>query len=196
LVITLWIINQYLYFHLRSTSNSLETDALFTERYLHIRKYKENKSIGDLSDSKSVKRLLYMMPSNTMDQFLYLQKVIDSLRDICNEEYWHVTLHLQVSNGFNHSHYRYNEIFKRCYCINKQSYMPIIISSYDSIGFGLNSKHREYLKQHIDDYDYFAYSEEDMLFTLSHLKVYIHEMNRIKLKFPRTWLRYALGFLR
>ena len=141
-------------------------------------------------------RLLYMMPSYTLDQYLSLSKSIDSLRDICNAG-WDVTVHLQVANGLNEtSSSAYKELKNRMYCAKSNSFMPFIVEGYDKIGFGLNSRHRVYMNEHIDEFDYFAYAEEDMIFTISHLNSYIEAMKVLKLTFPKMWARYVVGFLR
>ncbi len=113
------------------------------------------------SSTASPPRLLFMAASYTMDQFLYLQKVLDCMRDICNAG-WDVTVHLQVSNGLDLNHPRYKEISDRAYCIRSGRHIPIILEEYGQIGFGLNSKHRSYMRSHLDDFDYFSYAEEDV----------------------------------
>lgn len=70
-------------------------------------------------------RLLFAMPSNSFDQFLSLQKVLDSLRDICNAG-WNVTVAIQSSSGFDALHPMYEVLSDRLYCIRSQSVIPII----------------------------------------------------------------------
>lgn len=70
-------------------------------------------------------RLLFAMPSNSFDQFLSLQKVLDSLRDICNAG-WNVTVAIQSSSGFDAFHPMYEVLSDRLYCIRSQSVIPII----------------------------------------------------------------------
>jgi len=140
-------------------------------------------------------RLLFMSAVYSFDQFLYLQKVLDAMRDHCNAG-WNVTVHLQVANGMTHIHPRYVEIQDRAYCYDMKSYMPIILDSYGKIGFGLNSKHRKYVLDHLDEYDYFSYAEEDMLLTVSHLRAILEGEKLLKSVLPKTWLRYTIGFFR
>lgn len=141
-------------------------------------------------------RLLYMMPSYTMSQYLSLSKTVDSLVDICNAG-WDVTVHLQVANGLNDTtSSAYKELKNRMYCAKSNSLVPLVVEGYDQIGFGLNSRHRTYMREHMNEFDYFAYAEEDMIFTISHLNSYIDSMKVLKLTFPKTWTRYVVGFLR
>jgi len=71
-------------------------------------------------------RLLFAMPSNSFDQFRSLQKVLDSLRDICNAG-WNITVVIQSSSGFNEFHPMYKVLSDRLYCIQSQSTIPIIV---------------------------------------------------------------------
>jgi hypothetical protein len=150
-------------------------------------------SIGNESQNKS---LLFMTASYSFDQFTALQKVLDSLRDICNAG-WNVVVHLDISSkGMDKNHPSASIIRDRMYCVRTQSYIPLVIDSYGTIGFGLNSKHRAYAAKHLQEFDYFVYAEEDMLLTISHLSAFIDAMYKVRLSLPDTWLRYQMGFLR
>ena len=140
--------------------------------------------------------LLYMIASYSFDQFIALQRSLDCLKDICNSG-WDVTVHLQVgSKGMLKTHPSYKIIQERMFCVRTNSYIPLIVEEYGNIGFGLNSKHREFAAQHIQDFDYFAYAEEDMLLTPSHLRAFIDAQSKFKQALPDTWMRYQVGFLR
>ena len=117
------------------------------------------------------------------------------MRDHCNAG-WNVTIHLQVANGLNYSHPRYLESQDRAYCHGSQLHIPIILESYGKIGFGLNCKHRSFIRNHINDYDYFSYAEEDMLLTVSHFRAWLSGEVLLKAALPKTWLRYWIGFFR
>ena len=140
-------------------------------------------------------RLLFMTAVYTFDQFLYLQKVLDAMRDHCNSG-WNVTVHLQVANGLNYTHPRYVEIQDRAYCHATGQNIQIILDTYGKIGCGLNSKHRQYIKNHLEDYDYFSFAEEDMLLTVSHFRAWLSGEALLKRALPNTWLRYWIGFFR
>lgn len=140
-------------------------------------------------------RLLFMSAVYSFDQFLYLQKLLDAMRDHCNAG-WNVTVHLQVANGLHYLHPRYVEIQDRLYCYDMKAYVPVILESYGKIGFGLNAKHRAFVRSHIEDFDYFSYAEEDMLLSVSHLRAIIEGEKMLKRALPKTWLRYTIGFFR
>ena len=52
------------------------------------------------------------------------------------------------------------------------------------------------MREHIHDYDYFSFAEEDMLLTISHLHAFLHFEKTLKQHLPHTHLRYTIGFLR
>jgi len=139
--------------------------------------------------------LLFMFASYTMDQFIYMQKALDCMRDICNSG-WDVTVHVQAASGFNYSSPRYEELADRLFCVSIQKRIPLIVETYDKIGFGLNSKHRLYAREHLAEFDLFVYAEEDMIFTISHLRAYLQSLRELQLTFPQTWLHYYIGYLR
>jgi len=140
-------------------------------------------------------RLLFMTASYTMDQLRAFQMTMDCMRDICNAG-WNVTVHVQSASDLTYEHERYKEFQSRLWCEDSQSYVPLIIEHYDKIGFGLNSKHRHFMKNHVQDFDYFSFAEEDMLLTISHLKAFVNFQSHMKLHLPKTYLRYTIGFLR
>lgn len=143
------------------------------------------------------KRLLFMTASYSLEQFLSLQKVFDNMLDLCNSGEWDVVIHLSVSNGMNNTDsIYYQAVRKQLFCIHSNDHIPLVVQGYDKIGFGLNSRHRTYLKEHIHEYDYFAYAEEDMLLSVSQIKAYLHATDELKSIYPTDWMRYSIGFLR
>ena len=140
-------------------------------------------------------RLLFMMASYTMEQLGALQKTLDCMRDICNAG-WNVTVHVQTASDLVYDHERYQEFQRRLWCADAQDYVPLILEHYDKIGFGLNARHRIYMRKHVMDYDYFSFAEEDMLLTISHLTAFVAFQNHMKVVLPKTHLRYTIGFLR
>lgn len=142
-------------------------------------------------------RLLFMTASYTKNQLTSLQKTLDCMRDHCNAG-WNVTIVMQVAweDTDIASDPRIAELRDRLYCAATDEAIPLIIEPYGKIGFGLNSRHRLYLRAHMMDYDYVSYAEEDMQLSVSHLAAYIKGEAELKRLFPRTWVRYQVGFLR
>lgn len=145
--------------------------------------------------AQNSRRLLFMAASYSWDQFLYLQKTVDSMRDICNSG-WNVTIHLQVAYELSYNHERYLDIKERAFCMTTGQYIPILIESFGKIGFGLNSRHRIYMRDHLDEFDYFSYAEEDMLLTVSHLEAFRAAQQDIMKALPDYWKYFTIGFLR
>lgn len=143
----------------------------------------------------SKQRLLFITASYTMEQYLHLWSALSSLLDICNAG-WHVEIHLQVANGLHQGHAQFAQLQSSLYCVDSGSEIPIHLTNYSQIGFGLNSQHRSITLQLLGAFDYFVYAEEDMIFTLSHLRAYLAASHRLQHLFPEAYMRYTVGFLR
>ena len=144
---------------------------------------------------KNAPKLLFMTATYTEGQLLAFQKTMDCMKDICNAG-WNVTIHIQSSSGFGYDHERYEEFRNRLYCTDMGGYIPLYIEQYKKIGFGLNSRHRLYMREHVNDFDYFSFAEEDMLLTISHLNAFLSFESTLKKELPHTHTRYTIGFLR
>lgn len=148
-----------------------------------------------LSEKSKSKRLLFMAAVYGMKQFLYLQRTLDHVRDICNAG-WDVKVILHTANELDYDHPRFKEIQDRAFCYFSGSFISIELKKYGAIGFGLNKQNRQSMLDHLNDFDYFVYLEEDMSFTINHLNAFIQSETKLKRAFPRTWVRYVTGFLR
>lgn len=140
-------------------------------------------------------RLLFMTASYSDTQLVMLQKVLDCMLDFCNSG-WNVTVHISASNSLNYTSSRYKDLKERLYCMSSHSYIPLVIDNYDQIGFGLNAKHRIYMRNHLNDFDFFSYAEEDMILSISMMTSFLDELFKIKRLFPTNWVRYNIGFFR
>ena len=148
------------------------------------------------AEKRRLPRLLFMTASYTQSQFSSLQKTLDCMRDHCNAG-WNVTVVIQTAYDFDRtSDPRFEELTDRLYCAATKENIPLIIEPFGKIGFGLNSRHRIFLRTHVHEFDYFSYAEEDMLLTVSHLAAFLRGQDELKRVFPKTWLRYQIGFLR
>jgi hypothetical protein len=142
--------------------------------------------------------LLFMVASFSFTQLISLQKALDCMRDICNSN-WDVTVLIQSSpQGLSANHPAYKLLKERMFCQRTNSYVPLILEQFENnkIGFGLNSKHRQFVLKHLEEYDIFSYAEEDMLLTVSHLQAYLHATQQLQVALPESWMRYQIGFLR
>lgn len=140
-------------------------------------------------------RILFMAASYDLRQFIHLWKVIEGYRDIC-EAGWDVDIALQVANGINEGSFEHQELRQSSFCQRIGRHLNITYQPYDKIGFGLNSRHRTVIQRRLHGYDYFIYSEEDMLFTPHHMAAFVKHQRRLQFFFPETWRDYTLGYLR
>lgn len=139
-------------------------------------------------------RLLYMTASYSLDQYLFMWNSLGSLVSICDAG-WEVEIHLQVASGLLPDSDQFRALQSSLFCARTQSLLPIHITSYNKIGFGLTTQHRNITQSLLDQFDYFVYAEEDMIFTLNHLLAYLSASQRIRSLFSNP-LRYTIGFLR
>ena len=170
-------------------------------------------------DPLAIPSLLFMTASYSFDQFIALQKSIDSIRDICNSG-WDVTVLIQTSPmGIHEQHPLYSSFRESLFCVRTGNYIPLVLEQFEAVGFGLNSKHRAFAAARIEEFDWFCYAEEDMLLTPSHLQAHVRATQQLQQAFPSTstpstpsssssalssvssstaasWLRYQIGFLR
>lgn len=137
-----------------------------------------------------------MTASYNLRQYMQLWKVLESYRDIC-ELGWDVDIAIQTSTDELSPNSEYGwQLQQSLYCNRIQQNMNVSFQAFGPIGFGLNSQHRQIVKENIDAYDYFIYSEEDMLFTPHHLSAYLYQEQKLRDLFPSHWINYTIGYLR
>ncbi len=144
-------------------------------------------------------RLLYMMPSYSMSQFDSLRASLHSIRRLCNDGGWNVTVAIQSTRYLNYTSGIYKHLKSQVFCHRINQSLPIWIQSYGDIGFGLNSRHRLLIAQVIEDFDYFIYAEEDMILTTESLQTYLQSQELLKNYqplFSNLQSSYVTGFLR
>jgi hypothetical protein len=170
--------------------------------YMHLLPHPPCPSSSSLSPSTSTQphavkgRILYMAASYTLNQYIFLWASLNSLLDICNTG-WDVEIHLQVANGLHTQHDYFRQLQSSLYCESLGKEIPIRLSNFSDIGFGLNSRHRAIIQRELSRFDYFIYAEEDMQFTLSHLQSFLAANNRLtEIYGAEKALRYTPGFLR
>ena len=59
--------------------------------------------------------------------------------------------------------------------------------------FALTWQHRQYMKDHIDDYDVFMYIEDDMLIKYEQLTNYLENLESVWSKYLPTFIRYEVN---
>jgi hypothetical protein len=190
------LIGVWIGFHFNITTSSEEQshNYLLTNTPV-LTRTPVNGELNPQTRSTKNRRLLFMAAVYGMKQFLYLQRTLDYVRDICNAG-WDVHVILSAANELDYDHPRFKEIQDRAFCHAAGSFIPIELKKYGNIGFGLNKENRQSMLEHLNDFDYFVYVEEDMAFTINHLNAFIQSEEKLKQAFPRTWVRYVTGFLR
>eukprot|EP01040_Poterioochromonas_malhamensis_P015063 gene15063-16788_t len=158
-----------------------------------------NGKVETQNNSNSNNRLLYMMPSYSMSQFDSLRASLHSIRRLCNDGGWNVTIAIQSTSYLNYTSGTYKHLKSQVFCHRINQSLPIWIQSYGDIGFGLNSRHRLLIAQVIEDFDYFIYAEEDMILTTESLHNYLQSQEILKNYQPalsNIQSSYVTGFLR
>jgi len=140
-------------------------------------------------------RLLFMTATYTLTQLAALQQTLDGMRDICNGG-WDVSVHIDSASELTYEHPRFAEFKERLWCARTNAYVPLTLTTYKKIGFGLNCKHRIVMRERLHDFDYFSFAEEDMRLTISQLTTFVAFSAHLKAKLPQTHGRYTIGFLR
>jgi len=142
-----------------------------------------------------VPRLLFMTATYTLTQLAALQLTLDGMRDICNGG-WDVSVHIDSASELTEEHPRFTEFKDRLWCARTRSQIPLTLTTYKKIGFGLNCKHRIVMRERLNDFDYFSFAEEDMRLSISHLAAFVSFESHLKERLPKTHTRYTIGFLR
>jgi hypothetical protein len=60
----------------------------------------------------------------------------------------------------------------------------------------MNSKHRLFMRSHLDSFDYFVFGEEDMILGVDQTAAIMRENDRLKDLFPKEHLNFLVGLLR
>jgi len=156
---------------------------------------KQDKISTSASAAARAPRLLFMTATYTLGQLAALQLTLDGMRDICNGG-WDVSVHIDSASELTEEHPRFAEFRDRLWCARTNSPIPLSLTTYKKIGFGLNCKHRVVMRERVNDFDYFSFAEEDMRLSISHLAAFLPFEAHMKSRLPKTYGRYTIGFLR
>ena len=86
----------------------------------------------------------------------------------------------------------------KTFCYRLNASFPIEYDVHDrSIGISLGAVHREFLFREVENYDFFVYHEDDIVFKYNHLMGYLYETKKLHELLPDNGLRdYNIGFQR
>jgi hypothetical protein len=87
---------------------------------------------------------------------------------------------------------------EKLFCYRTGDYIRLEIEVHDpAINIALGAEHRKYLGKVLDQYDVFAYHEDDIVFKLSHLNGYVSETKTLHQVLPVDGLQdHCIGFQR
>jgi hypothetical protein len=109
---------------------------------------------------------------------------------------WNPSILIHTCGNYTNTVLKY--IMDRTFCYRTKSFLPIKIRQYDSdIGVWLAAPHRLVAKEHINDFDFFIYMEDDMIFRYTMLTAFLHETKILQRVLPENGLAdYCIGFQR
>jgi hypothetical protein len=87
---------------------------------------------------------------------------------------------------------------QRTYCYRTGRSIPVRLSVHDkSVGTGLAMHHKPVLQKELNNFDFFVYHEDDIVFKHSHLAAYLNETRTLAEIDPEGGLyNYVIGFQR
>ena len=112
------------------------------------------------------------------------------------ESGWNVTIVI-------HSTANWDSIMRRLantklFCYRTQQPMHVMYDLHNkNISTLLSAEHRKILKKEIENYDFFVYHEDDIIFTHAHLNAYLYETRQLHLIDPVRGIKeHSIGFQR
>lgn len=91
---------------------------------------------------------------------------------------WDPTVVMFTTTNWTDTMFRY--VRQRTYCYRTGKSIPVRLSVHDkSIGTGLSMQHKPILQKEIDNFDFFVYHEDDIIFKHSHLVAYLNETRHL-----------------
>lgn len=89
-------------------------------------------------------------------------------------------------------------IVEKSFCYRTQTYIPIHVRQYDAgVGIWLSAPHRIVAKDLINNFDFFVYIEDDMIFRYTLLTAFLEETKMLQAVLPENGLAdYCIGYQR
>lgn len=122
-------------------------------------------------------RILGLLLSYNLDHIDPLFLITNEYVSMC-EAGWNVTFVLFTTANWTDKLKGY--LRSKTYCYRTDDYIDIRYALYDqSVRNNLGSFHRVYIKKEIDNFDFYVYHEDDIIFKHSHLSGYLSELRAI-----------------
>lgn len=161
-----------------STNNSADANA-DTQEEAHI--------VG--------KRILVGIPSFGRKQFMYLEDMIDSFRDLC-ETGADITIFIYTTEPYSIEQVNLFNSRTHCYHPTGNLFINIKIKPPSS-QLRFVDFHRKDFYDNLDNFDLFIYSEDDHHIRPSHVIAYLYETAKLKkIVGLSSFPNYSIGFLR
>ncbi len=127
-------------------------------------------------------RVLGMILSYNFDHIDPMMLILGEYQSMC-EGGWNPTV---VFFTTIHWSLQIQRLFRqRVFCYRTNSSVPIRVSVHDpSISTALGAQHRTYMQHETDNFDVFAYHEDDIIFKHSHLVAYLYETKHLHQLLP------------
>lgn len=122
-------------------------------------------------------RIMSFILSFSFDHIDPLMLIFNEYVSMC-EGGWDPTVVVFTTVNWTDTMHRY--VRQRTYCYRTGKSIPIRLSVHDrSVGTGLAMQHKPVLQKEVDNYDFFVYHEDDIIFKHSHLVAYLYETRKI-----------------
>jgi hypothetical protein len=139
-------------------------------------------------------RILGLLLAFNLDHLDPLVLITNEYVSMC-ESGWNPTMVLFTTVTWSPDLRQYLRNKTFCYRIN--DYLDIRYANHDkSEGTNLASFHRTYIAKEIDNFDVFAYHEDDIILKNSHISAYLSETRNLYVKSPETLSYSLIGFQR
>ena len=136
-------------------------------------------------------RILGFVLAFNLDHLDSLMMIINEYTSMC-EGGWNSTLVIYTGHDWSDKMRRYARY--RSYCYRIDAFMPIRYSVHKyTVGTNLTAYHRKYIAAELDNFDVFAYHEDDIVLKHTHMNGYLDETRRLASLNPNLLLDHLLG---
>lgn len=139
-------------------------------------------------------RILGLLLSYNLDHIDPLFLITNEYVSMC-ESGWNVSFVLFTTENWTDKLKNY--LRSKTYCYQTDNHLDIRYSLHDkSVRNNLGSFHRAYIKKELDNFDFYVYHEDDIIFKHSHLSAYLSELKAVYQISPEIIDTAVIGFQR
>lgn len=109
---------------------------------------------------------------------------------------WDPTVVIHTTSNWTQAMHRF--VRGKTHCYRTGQSVKVIVDVHDpSVGTSLAAKHKKFLRENVNDFDFFVYHEDDIIFKYAHLVAYLNETKTLHDLMPETGLKdNVIGFQR